>query len=125
MFCDRGIKVFCLAHVVVDPLSDLTCSVTPEAHPYLQSTKTSRLLEAVNVGMLRQQRSGERQSNTVYVRLFQPKLAIVLLDNPVAFTGGVFKFLAIHDLHCATGVLDDLLLLQNTRCRAHGGSIRA
>ena len=41
-------------------------------------------------------------------RLFQAKLAIVLLDNRVALAGGAFKFLAIHDLHCATGVLDDL-----------------
>src|ERR1700691_6024290 len=42
-------KVFCLAHVVVDPLPDLAGSVTFETHPYLQTSKTSRLLEAVNV----------------------------------------------------------------------------
>src|SRR5271157_800483 len=55
--------------------------------------------------------------------LFQAKLAVVLLDNPVALAGGVFKFLAVHDLHCTTGVLDELLPLQNTSCQAHGGSI--
>jgi hypothetical protein len=75
--------------------------------------------------MLRQQRSGVASQTQFTCVLFQAKLAIVLLDNPIAFTGGVFKFLAIHDLHCATGVLDDLLLLQNPRCRTHGGSIRA
>jgi hypothetical protein len=51
-----------------------------------------------------------------------PKLAIVLSDNSVALAGGVFKFLAVHDLHCATGVLDELFLLQNTSCQAHGRS---
>ena len=55
--------------------------------------------------------------------LFQAKLAIVLLDNPVALAGGVFKFLAVHDLHCATGVLDELLPLQNPSGQAHGCSI--
>ena len=35
--------------------------------------------------------------------LFQAKLAVVLLDNPIAFTGGIFKFLAVHDLHRSTG----------------------
>ena len=55
--------------------------------------------------------------------LFQAKLAIVLLDNPVALAGGVFKFLAVHDLHCATGVLDELLLLQDTSRHAHAGPI--
>jgi hypothetical protein len=43
--------------------------------------------------------------------IFEAKLAIVLSDNPVALAGGVFKFLAVHDLHCATGVLDELLSL--------------
>ena len=43
--------------------------------------------------------------------LFQAELAIVLPDNPIALAGGVFKFHAVHDLHCATGVLDDLLPL--------------
>src|SRR5713101_7417866 len=56
--------------------------------------------------------------------VFQAKLAIVVLDNLVALAGGVFKFLAVHDLHCATGVLDELLPLQNTSCQAHGWSIR-
>ena len=55
--------------------------------------------------------------------LFQAQLAIVLLGNPVALTGGVFQFLAVHDRHCATGVLDELLLLQNTSCQAHGRPI--
>ena len=59
------------------------------------------------------------------IRSLQPKLAIVLPDNSVAFAGGVFKFLAVHNLHCATGVFDELLLLQNASCRAHGRSIRA
>ena len=43
----------------------------------------------------------------------QAHLAIVLSDNPVTLAGGVFKLLAVHDLHCATGVLDEPLLLQN------------
>ncbi|MGA9988695.1 MAG: hypothetical protein WBP69_13015, partial [Terriglobales bacterium] len=60
---------------------------------------------------------------TTWADLFQAKLAIVLSDNPVALAGGVFQFLAVHDLHCATGVLDDLPLLQNTSCQAHGRSI--
>jgi len=58
-------------------------------------------------------------------RLFQAKLAIVLPDNSITLAGGVFKFLAVHNLHCATGILDELLLLQNTSCRAHGRSIRS
>jgi hypothetical protein len=56
--------------------------------------------------------------------LFQAQLAIVLPDNPVALAGGVFKFLAVHDLHCATGVLDNPLLLQNSSGQAHAGPIR-
>src|SRR5216684_3241977 len=55
--------------------------------------------------------------------LFQAKIAIVLSDNGVALAGGVFKFLAVHDLHCATGVLDKLFPLQNTSCQARGRSI--
>ena len=43
---------------------------------------------------------------TSLLALFQAQLAIVLLGNPVALTGGLFKFLAIHDLHCTAGVLD-------------------
>ena len=58
-------------------------------------------------------------------RLFQAKLAVVLPDNSITLAGGVFKFLAVHNLHCATGILDELLLLQNTSCRAHGRSIRS
>src|SRR5580704_7945811 len=57
------------------------------------------------------------------VVLFQAKLAIILLDNSIAFAGGVFKLLTIHDLNCAAGVLDELLLLQNTSCLAHARSI--
>ncbi len=57
--------------------------------------------------------------------LFQAQLAIVLLGNPVALTGGVFKFLAVHNLHCTPGVLDELLLLQNTSCQAHARPICA
>ena len=45
--------------------------------------------------------------------LLQTQLAIVLPDNPVALAGGVFKFLAVDDLHCATRVLDESLLLQD------------
>ena len=55
--------------------------------------------------------------------LFQAQLAIELLGNPVALAGGVLKFLAVHNLHCATGVLDELLPLQNTSCQAHGRPI--
>ena len=51
--------------------------------------------------------------------LFQAELAIVLLGNPVALAGKVFEFIAVHDLHCATGVLGELLPLQNTSCQAH------
>ena len=51
----------------------------------------------------------------------QAKLAIVLSNNPVALAGGVLKFLAVHDLHCATGVLDDPLSLQNTSCQVTVG----
>ena len=35
----------------------------------------------------------------VFGDLFQAKFAIVLSDNPVALAGGVFKFLAVHDLY--------------------------
>src|SRR6267142_5106448 len=49
MFGDQRMKVFRLAHIIVNPLADLVCSVTFEAHPHLQPAKTSRLLEAVNV----------------------------------------------------------------------------
>jgi hypothetical protein len=55
--------------------------------------------------------------------LLDAKFAIVLLDNPVALTGGVFKFLAVQDLHGTAGVLDELLPLQNASCQAHGGSV--
>ncbi len=55
--------------------------------------------------------------------LFQAQLAVVLLGNSVALTGRVLKFIAVHDLHCATSVLDELLSLQNTSCQAHAGSI--
>src|ERR1700686_1204624 len=55
--------------------------------------------------------------------LFKAKLAIVLSDNLVALASGVFKFLAVHDLHCTTGVVDELLPLQNTSSQAHGRSI--
>src|SRR5579864_6186737 len=54
---------------------------------------------------------------------FQAQLAVVLLGNPVALTGGFFKFVAVHDPHCSTGVLDDLLLLQDTSCQAHAGPV--
>jgi hypothetical protein len=30
--------------------------------------------------------------------LFQAQLAVILLDDPVALAGSVFKFLAVHDL---------------------------
>ena len=55
--------------------------------------------------------------------LFQAQLSIVLLGNPVALTGGVLKFIAVHDLYCATGVLDEVVLLQNASRRAYAGSI--
>ena len=43
-----------------------------------------------------------RFSHLLIYHLFQAHLTIVLSDNLVALTGGVFKFLAVHDLHCAT-----------------------
>ena len=58
-----------------------------------------------------------------WVVLFQAKFAIVLLDNPIAFAGGVFKLPPVHDLHCATGVLDEFPFLQNTSCLANARSI--
>ena len=68
---------------------------------------------------------GGHYAITTWADLLQAKLAIVLSDNPVALAGAVFKFLAVHDLHCATGVLDDLPLLQNTSCQAHARPICA
>jgi hypothetical protein len=68
-------------------------------------------------------RRDQAQGESSLLDLFQAELAIVLPDNPIALAGGVLKFLAVHDLHCATGVLDDLLPLQNTGCQAHGRSI--
>jgi hypothetical protein len=53
---------------------------------------------------------------------FQPERAIVLLSDPVTLTGILFEFIAVQDLHRATGVLDELLLLQNTGCHAHARS---
>src|SRR5579864_6044482 len=67
--------------------------------------------------------SRQLSTGRVFTSVSQAKLAIVLSDNPVALAGGVFKFLAVHDLHCATGVLDEVLLLQDTSCQAHGRSI--
>src|ERR1035437_1096838 len=68
--------------------------------------------------------SGQLSTGRVFTSgVFQTKLAIVLLDDPVALAGGVFKFPAVHDLHRTTGVLDELLPLQNTSCQAHGRSI--
>jgi len=55
--------------------------------------------------------------------LFQAQFPIVLLRNLVALAGGDFEFLAIYDLHCAAGVLDELLLLQNAGCHAHARPI--
>src|ERR1022692_213367 len=55
--------------------------------------------------------------------LFQAQLAIVLPDHRVALAGGVLKFLAVHDFHGATGVLDESLFLQNTRGQAHARPI--
>jgi hypothetical protein len=46
-----------------------------------------------------------------------------LSDNAVALAGGVFKFLAVHDLHCTTGVFDQPLLLQNTGGQANARPI--
>jgi len=66
----------------------------------------------------------EHRNESSLPELFQAKGAIVVSDNLVALAGGVFKFLAVHDLDCATGVLDELLPLQNTSCQAHGRSIR-
>ena len=65
----------------------------------------------------------QARGESLLLDLFQTELAIVLPDNPIALAGGVFKFLAVHDLHCATGVFDDLFPLQNTGCQAHGRSI--
>src|SRR5271165_7022580 len=48
----QGVKVFCLAHVVIDPFADLACPVPLEAHPYLQAAKTPRLLEAMHVELV-------------------------------------------------------------------------
>ena len=56
--------------------------------------------------------------------LFQGKVSIVLSDHLVALACGVFKFLAVQDLHCTTGILDELFLLQNTRCHAYARPIR-
>jgi hypothetical protein len=63
-----------------------------------------------------------RISAQVSHRLCHVKLAIILPDNPVALAGGVFKFLAVDDLHCATGILDELFLLQDTSCYADARS---
>src|SRR5215472_500655 len=38
---DKSIEVFRLPHVVVDPVSYLTSAVSLEAHPYLQTAKSS------------------------------------------------------------------------------------
>src|ERR1700687_2360773 len=64
-----------------------------------------------------------RVSNTIG-RLFQSNLAIILLDNSVTLAGALFEFRAAQNLHCTTGVLYNLLVLQNTSCQAYGGSIR-
>src|SRR5271170_3359202 len=63
--------------------------------------------------------------NSLLRNSFQAKLTIILSDHAVAFAGGVFKFLAVHNLHCATGVLDELPSLQNAGGHAYGRSIRA
>src|ERR1700733_2750808 len=55
--------------------------------------------------------------------LLQAQFAIVLSDNSVALAGGGFKFLAVHDFHRATGVLDETLSLQNAGCQAHARPI--
>jgi hypothetical protein len=68
-------------------------------------------------------REGQAQDESSLADLFQAQLAIVLLDNLVALTGGVFKFIAVHDLHSAAGVLNEMLPLQDTSCQAHTRSI--
>jgi hypothetical protein len=54
---------------------------------------------------------------------FQAKLTIVLPHHAITFAGGLFKILAVHNRHCATSVLDDLLPLQNTSRQGHAGSV--
>jgi hypothetical protein len=54
---------------------------------------------------------------------FRAERAIVLSDNPVALAGEVLKFPSVHDLHCATGVLDEPLLLQDSSGHAHARPI--
>jgi hypothetical protein len=50
--------------------------------------------------------------------LREAELAVVLLGAPVAFTGGVFKFLAVQDPHRTAVVFDEP---QQTSCQAHAG----
>ena len=54
----------------------------------------------------RRDRGGESR----LAHLFQAQFAIVLSDDPLTFAGGVFKLLAVHDLHYATRVFDEFLL---------------
>jgi hypothetical protein len=38
-----------------------------------------------------------------YRDFFKPRSQFVLLGNPIALVGGLFKVLAVHNLHCANG----------------------
>jgi hypothetical protein len=64
-----------------------------------------------------------QESESPLADLFRAQPAIVLSDNAVALAGVVLKFLAVHDLHRATGVRDQLFLLHDTSCQAHAGPI--
>jgi hypothetical protein len=98
-------------------------AIVPFPEAPLQIFSPDILKVTVLTAVLAGRAQGGYYAITTWADLLQAKLAIVLSDNPVALAGGVFKFLAVHDLHCTTGVLDDLPLLQNTSCQAHGRSI--
>ena len=57
-------------------------------------------------------RVGNKALGESSLPVFQAKLAIVVLNNLVALAGGVLQFLAVDNLHCATGVLDEAIPLQ-------------
>jgi hypothetical protein len=55
--------------------------------------------------------------------LSQSEVILELLSDTVTLAGGSFEFPAVHNLHCASYVIYDSLLLQDCCRQAHRGSV--
>src|SRR5262249_16446307 len=52
MAYDHSVKMPRLAHIIIDPLSDLAGTVALETHPDLEATKAARLLKAMHIVLI-------------------------------------------------------------------------